>query len=206
MKLVVCGGMARAGSTVVYQITEQLVYLVDPRAPSRSGFRKCGPLLKVERPGYVVVRVHRFWDRVLPFRPKVVTCCRDPRALAASRMRLGWPFARVLQEYPRQFKAFEQWAAVPGALVLRYETLIKSLTRTTQCIARWLEISVTEAQAQAIGANCALGHHDMPFWPGLEATRSDWKRDLTEKQQAAIVEMAREFMIRTKYLKESQAT
>lgn len=206
MKLIVCCGMPRAGSHLQWQIVEDIVRLVDPKVPSREGFRRCGPLLKVERPGYVIVKVHRFWEKTLQFHPKVITCCRDPRGLVASRMRLGWRLEQCLQEMPRWLEAFEQWVAVPGALAMRYEAFIKDIAKTTRYIARWLDIPLTKEQAQEVATGCALERrrvrhlHERSGHDGV--TRSNWEEDLTAEQQEAVIFMARDFILRTGYLKE----
>ena len=206
MKLIVCAGMPRAGSTLQWQVVESIVRLTEPKAPSRRGFRKCGPLLKQERPGFVVIKVHRFWDKTLPFKPKVITCFRDPRGFAASRMRIGWNLERVLQELPLRIENFNQWVAVPGALAMRYESMIKDLVKTTLYIARWLELPVTQEQAQKIAAECILDRHHTRGWEGHRITRSDWKEDLTAAQQGRVVKVAEAFMLRVGYLKEAPTT
>lgn len=208
MKLVVCCGMPRAGSHLQWQIVEDIVHLVEPKAPSREGIRKCGPLLKQERPGYAVVKIHRYWPQTLPFHPKVITCCRDPRGLAASRMHLGWSIEQVLHELPKWIEYFDQWTAVPGALAMRYESMIKSLDRTALHIARWLDIPLSKEQVQEVATGSALSRHRVhhvhrvPGHAGI--THSSWEKDLTKEQQDAVVWTAREFMLRTGYLKEGQ--
>ena len=195
MKLIVCAGMPRAGSTLQWKIVESIVRLVEPKAPSRSGFRKCAPLLKQNRSGYVIVRVHGFWDKTLPLHPKVITCCRDPRGIAASCMRVGWTIERVLQELPMRIKHFERWVAVPDALAMRYEAFTKDIAKTARYVARWLDIPLSEEQAQAIADNDALTRQ-LPL--------GNWEEDLTAEQQAAVIFVARDFMLRTKYLKAEQ--
>ena len=206
MKLIVCAGIPRAGSHLQWQIVEDIVRLVDPKAPSREGFRRCGPLLKVERPGYVVVKVHRFWEKTLQFQPKVITSCRDPRGLIASRIRLGWRLEQCLQELPRWLEAFERWVAVPGALAMRYEAFTRDVAKTTRYMARWLDIPLSKEQAQAIADDCTLVRRRVHHLHGRAGhngvTRSNWKEDLTAEQQAAVIVIAKDFMLRTGYLKE----
>lgn len=195
MKLIMCAGMPRAGSGVQHSIVEQLVHLVEPGAPSRAGFRKGGPLLKQERPGYVIIRVPRFWSKTLDFRPRVITSCCDPRHFVAERVAVASPFEQVLEELTLYIEAFEQWVAVPGALVMRYEALIKDLTRTTLFIARWLEIPVTKEQAQDIAI--ASGFPE-------QSQVHNWQKVLSKDQQSTIVGGYKEFMLRTKYLREGE--
>ena len=195
MKLIMCAGMPRAGSTVQYRIVEQIVHLVEPGAPSREGFRKGGPLLKQERPGYAVIRLPRFWSKALAFRPKVITSCCDPRHFVAERVAVAKPFEQVLEELALYIDAFEQWSAVPGALAMRYEALIRDLTRTVLYIARWLEIPVTKEQAQTIAVGSGFSNRRKVH---------AWQEVLSKDQQSTIVGGHKEFMLRAKYLKEGE--
>ena len=163
---VFCGGMFRSGSTVQYQIASHLVEHCG--RGRRITWHSPDEFDSVRRthaaePGMLVFKAHGLTAAMreeLDRRGvRVITVHRDIRDVVVSALRKnGWTFRHVwkngyLQRWTRRF---EEWAALPGALVSRYESLFESLEDEVRRIAGLLGLPTDDTLATAVAAEYAI--------------------------------------------------
>jgi hypothetical protein len=90
---------------------------------------------------------------------RVITVHRDVRDVVVSALRKnGWSFRhiwnnRYLQRWTRRF---EDWAAIPGALVSRYESLVQGLEDEARRIAGLLGLPADDGMVTAVASEYAI--------------------------------------------------
>jgi hypothetical protein len=163
---VFCGGMFRSGSTVQYQIASHLVEHCG--RGRRITWHSPDEFDSVRRthaaePGMLVFKAHGLTAAMreeLDRRGvRVITVHRDIRDVVVSALRKnGWTFRHVwkngyLQRWTRRF---EEWAALPGALVSRYENLVEGLGDEARRIAGLLELPADDGLVAAVASEYAI--------------------------------------------------
>lgn len=165
---VFCGGMFRSGSTVQYQIASHLVESAcrGHRLPfgESPDFAAESPRLRVAAEAeYRVCKSHGVSEamrsQVERGRGVVLTVHRDIRDVVVSAMRKnGWSFRRLWKagKLSRWTRRFEEWAALPGALVSRYDSLSVDLAGEVRRIAGHLGLDVGDAKRREIAMLYAI--------------------------------------------------
>jgi len=159
---VFCAGMFRSGSTLQYQIASHLVehhgrgsrvtwHDADDFGAVRATFPDDDRLR--------VFKAHRLSPAIraeLEHRGgHVITVHRDIRDVVASALRKnGWSLRHVLKHrlLERWTGRFEAWAALPGALVSRYDRLAGRIDDEAVRIGRHLGLDVPPALAAQVAA------------------------------------------------------
>lgn len=214
MKLILCAGMPRAGSTLLFQLVREVIWLVDPdphciltgpRGP--RGERLVKQIEKAKEHKRVVVKLHLFSTGLLKFWPMIFTSYRDPRGIVASYKRLGWTVDRSLidQALPRRIRHLRCWTEASHCYAFRYERFTKDLPYAIRVIANRLKVFPTEDEIATITDRCLLKNHDQWENAGMNrSTGSDWEVDLTEEEQNKVIAVAKNYMLHYGYLKEGQ--
>lgn len=165
---VFCGGMFRSGSTVQYQIASHLV-----ESASRGHRLPFGaePDFSVESPGsraapetqYLVYKSHGVSEamrsQVDRGRGVVLTVHRDIRDVVVSAMRKNaCSFHRLWRAGKLSYwtRRFEEWAALPGALVSRYDSMSVDLAEEVRRISGHLGLDVGATKRQEIAKLYAI--------------------------------------------------
>lgn len=162
-RFVFCAGMARAGSTWQYQAASTLVE--DARAGRRVGgiakyrraaFGELRDSLEGER-GYVVLKSHNVHPgmaaEVTDGDAVVLTSHRDIRDAAASWLRMrNAPFDRLWKRVrPHVWVAeFDEWAALPTAVVMRYDEILTDPAGQLARLADALDLQPTPEDTAAL--------------------------------------------------------
>lgn len=157
---VFCGGMFRSASTVQYQIASHVV------ESACRGHRlpfDAEPDFTAEPPGsraaaeYLVYKAHGVSEamrsQVERGRGVVLTVHRDIRDVVVSAMRKNACSFRSLWRAGKLSywtRRFEEWAALPGALVSRYDSLAVDLAEEVRRIAGHLGLDVGDAKRREI--------------------------------------------------------
>lgn len=163
---VFCGGMFRSGSTVQYQIASHLVehfgrgerltwQNADDFASVKSLHAEDGRL-RVFKAHHLSAAIREELDAV---GGRVLTTHRDIRDVVASAIRKnGWSFHHIWKHrmLHRWTERFDAWAALPGALVSRYEDMVTHLDAEAVRIGRLLGMDVTAELAVTIGESYAI--------------------------------------------------
>lgn len=157
-----CSGMFRSGSTVQYQVASHVVersgrgtrvtwHSPDAFDAVRREHSAAGRLLVFKAHGLTPA----MRDEVEAHGARVITVHRDVRDVVVSAMRKnGWTFPRIWREgrLDRWTRRFDEWAALPGALVSRYDDLVADLPGEVVRIAAHLGCPVAAGDAAGIGA------------------------------------------------------
>lgn len=162
---VFCGGMFRSGSTVQYQVAAHVA--------EKSGRGRRLPFAAAGDLGAVASSVEEAADAKTLFVCKshavsdairlqvgggngiVLTIHRDIRDVVVSAMsKNGWSFRRIWRSDKLRYwtSRFDQWAALPGALVSRYDDLTADLPGEVGRIATHIGCPVGGSDAAAIAA------------------------------------------------------
>jgi len=161
-----CGGMFRSGSTVQYQIASHLVEQAG--LGRRVTWHSPDAFVEVRDrqrsdPGLLVFKAHGLTaamrGEVEAHGARVVTVHRDIRDVVVSAMRKNsWSFRHVWRSGKLRWwtRRFDEWAAMPGALVSRYDRLVADLAGEAGRIGRLLGIDVAPALAATIAAEYAI--------------------------------------------------
>lgn len=163
---VFCGGMFRSGSTVQYQIASHLVEhwgrgrRITWHSPDEF---EAVRLTHSDEPGLLVFKAHGLTAAMreeLDRRGgRVITVHRDIRDVVVSALRKNdWSFRHIwkngyLQRWTRRF---EDWAALPNALVSRYESLVGDLEDEARRISGLLELPADEALVNSVASEYAI--------------------------------------------------
>ena len=159
---VFCGGMFRSGSTVRYQIASHLVESAGHghRVPfvGDGGFESYRRSLACSRQGAVLVfKSHGVCEPILAEvrmrRAAVITSHRDIRDVVVSAMRKnGWSFRTIWRRGRLRYwtTRFDEWAAVPGALVSRYDRIVSDLAAEVRRIADHLGLCIGHDESVAM--------------------------------------------------------
>jgi hypothetical protein len=163
---VFCGGMFRSGSTVQYQIASHLVEhhgrgtRVSWHSPHEFDAVR---LAHANTPGLIVFKAHGLTAAMREELDRsgghVITVHRDIRDVMVSALRKNrWSFRHAWKHgYLRRWtQRFEEWAAIPGTLVSRYEHLVEGLEHEASRIAGLLGLPVDDTLATAIAADYAI--------------------------------------------------
>ena len=163
---VFCGGMFRSGSTVQFQIASHLVEHCG--LGGRLGWRSADDFAAVRAayPADGRLRVFKAHHLSAAIRAEVaasgglvVTTHRDIRDVVASAIRKnGWSFRHIWKHrmLARWTGRFDEWAALPGALVSRYDRLVADLGAEAVRIGRLLGVDVSADLAATIAAAYAV--------------------------------------------------
>jgi len=155
-----CGGMFRSGSTLHYQL---VCHLVEAAGRGRritwhapDGFED----VRRTTPGGGAVSVFKAHGLTAVMREEVetngalvITSHRDIRDVVVSAMRKNrWSFRRIWREDRLRYwtSRFDEWAALPGALVSRYDDLVGDLPAEVEKIAAHLGIPLRAGEAATI--------------------------------------------------------
>jgi len=163
---VFCGGMFRSGSTVQYQIASHLVEhhgrgrRITWHSPHEF---EAVRLAHAGESGLLVFKAHgptpAMREELDRRGGRVITVHRDIRDVVVSALRKnGWSFRHVwkhgyLQRWTRRF---EEWAAIPGVMVSRYDRLAEGLEDEARRIAGLLELPADDALATGVAADYAI--------------------------------------------------
>lgn len=162
-RFVFCAGMARAGSTWQYQAAGNLVEnaRVGRRLGGidkyrRSAFGELRASLEDEQ-GFLVLKSHNVHPamagEVTHGGAVVFTSHRDIRDAAASWMRMrNAPFSRLWRRiWPfRWTTEFDEWAAFPSAVVMRYDEILTDPASQLARLAGALELQPTAEEMSSI--------------------------------------------------------
>jgi hypothetical protein len=163
---VFCGGMFRSGSTVQYQIASHLVEhcgrgrRVAWHSPDEF---EAVRLAHADTPGLLVFKAHGLTAAMQKeldhCSGHVITVHRDIRDVVVSALRKNrWSFRHVWKHgYLRRWtRRFDEWAAIPGALVSRYESLVEGLEHEASRIASMLGLPADETLVNAVASEYAI--------------------------------------------------
>jgi hypothetical protein len=163
---VFCGGMFRSGSTVQYQIASHLVEhfgrgerLTWQKADDFASVKALHPddgRLRVFKAHHLSEAIR---DELHLAGGRVLTTHRDIRDVVASAIRKnGWSFHHIWKHrmLRRWTERFDAWAALPGALVSRYDDMIAHLDVEAVRIGRLLGMDVAADLAVTIGETYAI--------------------------------------------------
>lgn len=168
-RFVFCAGMARAGSTWQYQTASALVEnavagrrLGGIAKYRRSAFGELCASLGDER-GLLVLKSHNVHPamvgEVTDGGAVVLTSHRDIRDAAASWLRMrNAPFSRLWRRIRplRWTTEFDEWAAFPTAVVMRYEEIFTNPAGQLARIAAALGLQPTAGETSAMLEDLAL--------------------------------------------------
>ncbi len=163
---VFCGGMFRSGSTVQYQIASHLVEhagrgerLTWQKADDFAAVKSLHPdddRLRVFKAHHLSAAIRDELDHAGGC---VLTTHRDIRDVVASAIRKnGWSFHHIWKHrmLRRWTERFDAWAALPGALVSRYDDMVAHLDVEAVRIGRLLGIDVAADLAATVGETYAI--------------------------------------------------
>ena len=165
---VFCGGMFRSGSTVQYQIASHIVESSGRgrRVPfvADGGFEACREsLARDSRSELLIFKSHGVSEpiraEVVSGGGRVITVHRDIRDVVVSAMRKnGWSFRKIWRHDRLRYwtERFDEWAALRGALVSRYDRLVSDLPAEVRSIASHLGVGVDVEESTAIAACYAI--------------------------------------------------
>ena len=161
-----CGGMARSGSTLQFQIASELVERTG--AGRRAGWYAAGNFARASRDhaaseGLLVFKAHRLTPAIVAEvrenGGRALCTHRDIRDVTASWMSMNdRSFAVVWQEglLQRWTERFDEWAILPGTYVTHYSLLRDDLVGEVKRVAQFLELSTTHALLQDIAEDLSL--------------------------------------------------
>lgn len=155
-----CGGMARSGSTLQFQIASELVERLG--AGRRAGWYAGGNLAQAKRDhadteGLLVFKAHRLTPAIqaeVQAQGGFVLCThRDIRDVTASWMRMNdrnfsmvW-HGGLLQKWTERF---DEWAALPDAYVTHYSALKEDLAGEVRRVAQFLGLPASQSLVDSI--------------------------------------------------------
>lgn len=163
---VFCGGMFRSGSTVQFQIASHLVehFGLGERLTWRNADDFTAT--RADCPDDDRLRVFKAHHLSAAIRAElaaagglVITTHRDIRDVVASAIRKnGWSFRHIWKHrmLARWTGRFDEWAALPGALVSRYDRLVGDLGAEAVRIGRLLGVDVPADLAATIAEAYAV--------------------------------------------------
>lgn len=155
-----CGGMFRSGSTLQFQIASHLVE--DRGLGRRVTWHRPDAFDEVRRanPAHresLVFKAHGLTpamrEEVEKNGARVLTVHRDIRDVVVSAMRKNAnPFRKIWRNNRLKHwtNRFDEWAALPGALVARYDELVASLPHEVHRIASHLGLTLRADEAESI--------------------------------------------------------
>lgn len=163
---VFCGGMQRAGSTVQYQITAEIVERLD--AGKRLGYLLAQDMERMlEEQGaserYVVVKTHDYYKELQKIvnrgDAKIVYIYRDIRDVVVSLLRKThrkyWRFM-LSGDLDNLLHEHDLWINNRKIHVARYENMVEDLIGEVLSIAAFLELSISRNLAQQIAQKLSL--------------------------------------------------
>lgn len=165
--LIICGGMARSGSTVQYQIVCEIIESLGlgmtigwVQVPNKelldslenAAFRK---------DKFLVIKSHNFSPQIKTLveagKVKVVYVYRDLRDVAVS---LANKFAKstddAISRLSIQLNNYYLWNSIDTIMVSRYENMVTDLYSEVIKIANYLEVEVNEDLARSISSKLEL--------------------------------------------------
>jgi|694.fasta_scaffold32981_2 hypothetical protein len=161
-----CGGMFRSGSTVQFQIASHLAEHFG--RGERLTWRNAEDFaaVRAECPADGRLRVFKAHHLSAAIRAElaetgglVITTHRDIRDVVASAIRKnGWSFRHIWKHrmLARWTGRFDEWAALPGALVSRYDHLVADLGAEAVRIGRLIGVDVSADLAATIAKAYAV--------------------------------------------------
>lgn len=161
-----CGGMARSGSTLQYQIASELVERMG--VGQRAGWYAGGNFAQATRDhaaseGLLVFKAHRLTPaiaaEVRENGGRALCTHRDIRDVTASWMSMNdrsfeevW-HGGMLEKWTERF---DEWTVLPGAYVTHYSALRDDLEGEVRRVAQFLELPTTDALLQGIAEDLSL--------------------------------------------------
>lgn len=162
---VFCGGMFRSGSTVQYQVAAHVAETAGRgcRLPFAAdgdlGAATSSVQAAAQADTLLVCKSHAVSDairlQVHGGRGIVLTIHRDIRDVVVSAMsKNSWSFRKIWRSDKLRYwtSRFDEWAALPGALVSRYDDLVADLPREVGRIATHIGCPVGAADSATIAA------------------------------------------------------
>lgn len=165
--LVICGGMARAGSTVQYQIVCEIIeslalgmtigWINVPTKELLDSLEN----VAVRKDKFLVIKSHNCSPQVKYLvetgRAKVVYVYRDLRDVAVSLLK---KFANSTQDAisqtNHQLRNYYNWMDIDGIIISRYENMINDLYSEVLKVANYLELSINNSLAKRISSKLEL--------------------------------------------------
>lgn len=161
-----CGGMFRSGSTLQYQIVSQLIedrglgaritwHSPEDFSAIRSSTASNGQIL--------IFKAHKLTADMLGEIEEngalVITAHRDIRDVVVSAMKKNdWSFRKIWRNDRLRYWTgrFDEWARQPGALVCRYDDMVKDLEGMIRRIADYLDISLSQDEVRSLANTYSL--------------------------------------------------
>lgn len=165
-KWIFCGGMARSGSTLQFQIASELVERLG--VGQRAGWYAAGNFTQANldhggRDGLLVFKAHRLTPEIVAeIRDRggrAVCTYRDIRDVTASWMSMNdQSFAKVWHSghLQRWTERFDEWAALPGTYVTRYSALRDDLPGEVRRMAQFLDLPAPPSLINSIAEDLSL--------------------------------------------------
>lgn len=162
--LVVCCGMLRSGSTLQYQLA---CSLVEATGRGRGlGWIGNGVFRELDEPGALhVVKVHSpeqldgIEAALRSGEARYIYSYRDLRDVAISiQNKWNRSFRQILRACYVEYilDAYEDWMALPGGYVSRYEIFVENPSAEARAIAAHLELSLPEAEIDTLAENYTI--------------------------------------------------
>lgn len=163
---VFCGGMFRSGSTLQYQIVSQLIE--DKGLGSRITWHAPDDFSEIRSlhsgsSQMLAFKAHKLTSEMLEEIEEngalVITVHRDIRDVVVSAMKKNdWSFRKIWRNDRLRYWTgrFDEWARQPGALICRYEDLVKDLHCVIEKIANHLGISLSRAEIESLAQEYSL--------------------------------------------------
>ena len=149
MQKIVCAGMVRSGSTILYNIA-RLLYEEKYGAKNVyacwiKGYRRGDPR------EIHVVKTHQFDNKFIKDGAKVLTSRRDMRDVAASLMRKGWikPRVNIVASIAKALSRYSAWYK-HSIYDMKYEDMKTDLVRIINDVAAALELDFSNEEVAKI--------------------------------------------------------
>jgi len=201
MKIVLCAGIPRSASKLVFHVTHNLVrelgYPVETYHVVRPPTKAPETALRT-RELYRIASVHPYAAAYMERnRPVAISSYRDPRAVVASLRRAGsgqgiaWELSQ-LQHRLHHFSLYAKY----GALLLKYEEFTTDIVGLVRTISSHLfnknpSYNITRTVVSGSKLNdVVLADYPGPF----RVTGSCWEEDLTQEEVAAIEDISADYM------------
>ena len=204
MKIVLCAGMPRAASKLVFQATQRIVSFCG--YPIETSLVVPPPVHKSEIPYskelYRIGTLHPYAKEYMDTHsPLAITSYRDPRGVVASYRRLfHLGIDKEIAQLRRDIAYVFAYARY-GALLLRYEYFTQDVVEMVQTISNYLfGVRLDSGAAHGIADECStdkvIAYHYTKIY---RYTGSVWQTDLSPEEIVAVEEASMEYMNQFSY-------